>query len=266
MIEVMKSATADEISAVMRGKQRAFLMRRMPGFLSVPFKIYLYENKGDLRHIVNIADSEYRFEGRGAIVGECICWRIEKSDDPRMAQVFQNALCMTMREITENLDGKQGYVCFLEKAEIYKEPKRLEDFGKSRPPNPWCRVGSDENEQTKGRRMKKMNNNEKILNEYAYAIKRAGLSRYIKMGALKMLLTLKEGGTFLKKPRVSADKPMSKKQAHELITAVLVERCIEDEAFLEAVMDGCELVPKWGTETVKGKQYHSLKLEEERGK
>ena len=59
MVEVIKSATADEISAVMRGKQRAFLMRRMPEFLSVPFKIYLYENKGDLRHATNIADSEY---------------------------------------------------------------------------------------------------------------------------------------------------------------------------------------------------------------
>ena len=111
-----------------------------------------------------------------------------------------------------------------------------------------------------------MNSNDKILNEYAYAIRRAGLNRYIKMGALRLLTTLKEGGTFPKKPRVYADKPMSKKQEHDMITAVLVERCIEDEAFLEAALDGRALVPVWGTETVKGKQYHSLRLEAERGK
>ena len=109
-----------------------------------------------------------------------------------------------------------------------------------------------------------MNDNKKILSEYAYAIKRAGLSRYVKMGALKMLLTLKEGDAFPKKPRVSADKPMSLKQSKDMITAVIVEQCIEDGAFLEAVLDGRELVPVWGTETVKGKQYHSLKLEAER--
>lgn len=109
-----------------------------------------------------------------------------------------------------------------------------------------------------------MNSNDKILNEYAYAIKRAGLSRYIKMGALRLLTTLKEGGTFPKKPRVYADKPMSKKQEHDMITAVIVEQCLKDGAFLEAVLDGRELVLVWETETVKGKQYHNLKIETER--
>ena len=109
-----------------------------------------------------------------------------------------------------------------------------------------------------------MNNNEKILNEYAYAIKRAHLGRYVKMGALKMLLTLKEGGAFPKKPRVSADKPMSLKQSKDMITAGLVEKCIEDGAFLEDVLDGRLIVPVWKTETVKGKQYHSIDFAVER--
>ena len=109
--------------------------------------------------------------------------------------------------------------------------------------------------------------NEKILSEYAYAIKRAHLGRYVKMGELKkMLLTLKERGALVlpKKPRVSADKPMSKKQTDDMITAVIVEKCIEDGGFLEAVLDEREIIMVWGTETVKGKQYHSLKIEAER--
>lgn len=105
-----------------------------------------------------------------------------------------------------------------------------------------------------------MNDNDKILSEYQYAIKRTHLYRYIRMGALKTLLRLQEGGAFPKKPKVLKEKQMTEKQSKDMWLATIIEKCISDNTFLESFLLGEELVPFWGTETVKNKQYHSLDL------
>lgn len=102
--------------------------------------------------------------------------------------------------------------------------------------------------------------NDKILFEYQHAIKHTHLCRYIRMGAIKILLRLQEQNAFPKKPKVLKEKKMTAKQLNDLWIGTIIEKCIHDNAFMESFLLGEELVPFWSTETVGKKQYHSLDL------
>ena len=141
MLAVMYGMTADEISAVVSGKRSAILMKKKPKLLNTPFIVYLYEKRGCLRNIPKIGYTHYRYDGRGAVVAECICHTVTRTNaDGMYDNDLNRMLCMPMREICERLEGKPGYVWQIEDVKIYEEPKPIEDFGKNAPPNEWCYV------------------------------------------------------------------------------------------------------------------------------
>jgi predicted transcriptional regulator len=140
MKEAMVSVTAGEISAIACRRKRAVLMKTRPKFLELPFTIYFYEMSGNLTHRPNIGYTAYRYDGRGAVVGECICNTIKTTDIPNIYHVSKKVLRMTAREMTEYLEGKTGHICFLSDVKMYDQPKPIEEFGLKTPPHSWCYV------------------------------------------------------------------------------------------------------------------------------
>lgn len=103
-------------------------------------------------------------------------------------------------------------------------------------------------------------NIEQQLEECRQSMRKLGLYRYIRMGAIDILCQLKEAGFFPKKPKVLKEKIMTSKQSADMWQATIVENCLANSAFLECFMLGEELVAFWKTKTEKGKEYHHLEL------
>ena len=133
----MKAATVKQIIS---GKKKAELMKKRPSLLELPIKVYIYEQKGEMRNQPHISYTTYRRDGRGMVVGECVCSRIQTIDLSVIDENIKNMLHMKAREITEYLDGKTGYILFFSDVKIYDELMGIEAFGKRVPPAPWCRV------------------------------------------------------------------------------------------------------------------------------
>lgn len=101
---------------------------------------------------------------------------------------------------------------------------------------------------------------EKQLEECREAMKKCGLYRYIRMGAIDILMRLQDAGFFPKKPKVLKEKRLTDKQNKEMWMATIMENCLANSTFLESFMLGEELVAFWKTKAEKGKEYHHLEL------
>jgi predicted transcriptional regulator len=106
----------------------------------VPFKMYFYEKLGNLKNIQKVGYTEYRHEGRGRVVGECICHAVKSVDMNQMDFALETALQMKTRDISKLLDGENGYVFFFKSVKEYKNPIPLEAFEKEVAPSKWYRV------------------------------------------------------------------------------------------------------------------------------
>lgn len=91
---------------------------------STPFRVYLYETKA----------------GRGMVVGECVCWMVEKAAQRAYSQVMIEGSELSSDEIAAY--GKGHTVCgwYLAKVKEYERPRPLSDFGLQRAPQSWCYV------------------------------------------------------------------------------------------------------------------------------
>lgn len=105
---------------------------------------------------------------------------------------------------------------------------------------------------------------EKQLQECRQEMRKLGYYRYIRMGAISMLLRLQESGFFPQKPKLLVEKNPTNKQQSDMWNATIIENCLTNTMFLEAFMNGEELVAFWKTETIKGKEYRVLDLVPER--
>ena len=106
----------------------------------VPFKMYFYEKLGNLKNIQKVGYTEYRHEGRGRVVGECICHAVKSVDMNQMDFALETALQMKTRDISKLLDGENGYVFFFGSIKAYKNPLPLEEYKKEFAPSKWYRV------------------------------------------------------------------------------------------------------------------------------
>ena len=101
---------------------------------------------------------------------------------------------------------------------------------------------------------------EKQIEECRQSMRKLGLYRYIRMGAIDIICALRDTGFFPKKPKVLKDKRMTAKQQQEMWSATIVENCLNNNAFLECFMLGEELVAFWKSKVENGKEYHHLEL------
>lgn len=107
---------------VLAGEKTIELRKSAPHGASV-FHVYVYETKAN--------------HGRGAVVGECICYLAQKIE--RFYEVAEGS-CVPVPDIITYAKGKALYGWYLAKVITYEQPRTLSDFGMVRAPQSWCYV------------------------------------------------------------------------------------------------------------------------------
>lgn len=123
MIDVLLSIQPFYCKKVLRLEKLVELRKTCP-HIQGSFRVYLYETKA----------------GRGAIVGECICWYIEKAVQRSYSPVMLESSCLTIDQINAYGKGKPVYGWYLAKITEYDKPRPLSDLGILRAPQSWCYV------------------------------------------------------------------------------------------------------------------------------
>lgn len=113
----------------------------------VPFKAYVYETQGRTETPWIDEDGHFIYKGRGQVIGEFICDRIEmvnaKCSDYGIDLFYHDCLtngCLTEREIEKYFNVPEdrdlramkgnGYVWNISDLKIYDKPKELSEFRK----------------------------------------------------------------------------------------------------------------------------------------
>lgn len=126
MIDVLISIRPSWCHLILSGQKFVELRKSSPKLAPVPcpFRVYLYETK----------------LGRGAIVGECICWLIEKAEQRSCSVAMVEGSCSTFDQIAAYAKSKPVYGWYLAKVTEYKTPQPLSDLGIQRAPQSWCYI------------------------------------------------------------------------------------------------------------------------------
>jgi predicted transcriptional regulator len=93
----------------------------------LPFKVYMYETK----------------PGSGAVVGEFLCWFVERAARRPYQISLVKGSCLEPDEIAMYAGGKTVYGWHISNAIKYDQPVPLERFGLTRAPQSWCYVKED---------------------------------------------------------------------------------------------------------------------------
>ena len=99
-----------------------------------PFKCYIYETQGKTDTPWMDEDGHMVFRGRGAVIGEFVCDRMERFDVPFPAYMDQvdtrllKAACLSYREAHAYLGHRSGCGWHISDLKIYEKPKRIFDF------------------------------------------------------------------------------------------------------------------------------------------
>jgi predicted transcriptional regulator len=141
MNDIIFSVDKKDIPFIFSGKKTALIAKKRPKEISFPTRVLIYEKKGRLRNLKHIAYTAYGYDGRGMIVGECVCDSIEQGDCYKMFEM-SNRLRMTSKEICDYLMGGDGYAFKIRDAKPYDEEISLADLGKETPPQAWYFVES----------------------------------------------------------------------------------------------------------------------------
>ena len=113
----------------------------------VPFKCYIYETQGRTETPWIDEDGHFIYKGRGQVIGEFICDRIEmvnaKCSDYGIDLFYHDCLtngCLTEREIEKYFNVPEdrdlramkgnGYVWHISDLKIYGSPKELSEFSR----------------------------------------------------------------------------------------------------------------------------------------
>lgn len=140
MNSIMFSITKKEFTAIAKGDKKALIAKRRTALFESPLRIYFYEKLGDLRNKENLGYTVYEHDGRGMVVGECICNAVNCIELESVDKSLELALQMKAREISEYLQGGIGYIFFISDVKIYRIPLPLSSFGRSKAPSTWCRA------------------------------------------------------------------------------------------------------------------------------
>lgn len=123
MIDVLASIRPFWCKKILRREKPIELRKSHPN-TEEPFRVYLYETK----------------VGRGMVVGECICWFMEKAYQRSYSATMVEGSCLSVDQINAYAKNKPVYGWYLAKVTEYKKPRPLSDFGIERAPQSWCYV------------------------------------------------------------------------------------------------------------------------------
>lgn len=107
----------------------------------VPFKVFIYETKGATETPWADEDGHLIFKGRGQVIGEFICDRVEKFDVPYPAwdraylkDIFKKS-CLSYNDLHYYIgSGNCGFAWHISGLKIYDKPKELSEYGLKCPP------------------------------------------------------------------------------------------------------------------------------------
>jgi predicted transcriptional regulator len=123
MNEILLSIHPEWLRKIIDGEKTVELRKSRPNDdLPFPFKVYFYETRA----------------GRGAVVGECQCYFIEKAKKPPYNYGIVQGSGLWADAIAEYAKGKPVYGWYLAKAVEYKFSKPLSNFGLKKAPQSWC--------------------------------------------------------------------------------------------------------------------------------
>lgn len=123
MIDILLSVRPRWCRKILRREKPVELRKSSPRIKSV-FRVYLYETK----------------QGRGAVVGECICWMVERAAKRIYSPAMVEGSCLSIEEINTYANGRPVCGWYLAKVTEYKHPRQLSDFNLQRAPQSWCYV------------------------------------------------------------------------------------------------------------------------------
>ena len=144
MREVLISTRPRWVNKITRGIKKIEIRKTRPQE-KTPFKCFIYETKG--RDVEPSSWRDLVYYGRGKVVGEFICDKIEEFYLPYPAyfsQVSQDVIniifdsCLTLLDVHHYIGMKKGYAWHISDLKIYDFPKKLSEFRKPFPFNKAC--------------------------------------------------------------------------------------------------------------------------------
>ena len=149
--------------------EKSIEVRKTRPKIDTPFVCYIYETRGFIRFGNENMNFVAGGKGRGAVIGEFVCDSIQTLffdsdvrygiDHPNdYGKKIMERSCLTLWEIQDYLEGKDGYTYHISNLQIYDRPKVLSDFKTyntrvviengfpmptheiKRPPQSWCYV------------------------------------------------------------------------------------------------------------------------------
>lgn len=119
------------------GKKSVELRKTRPK-VDTPFKCYIYETRGYERVGNENLNCIIGGNGRGKVIGEFVCDKINRIDVPYPAywheldkSVIDSVLggtCLSLAQIHDYLGHRSGYGWHISDLKVYDEPKPLEQF------------------------------------------------------------------------------------------------------------------------------------------
>ena len=136
--DIIMSIHPKWIQKIFTGEKKFTIRKRAPLQCS-PFKVYVYCTKKPDHWIPGVRGFGDSYEVNGNIVGEFTCVRIWDMRPPFKGSEAGTGL--SAKQLYEYM-GDKDHLDFIEIQDpgVYNTPKKLEDFGLSRPPQSWCYV------------------------------------------------------------------------------------------------------------------------------
>ena len=120
-------------SLIASGEKTLEIRKTAPG-IKPPFKCYIYETQGKTETPWMDEDGHMIFKGRGAVIGEFVCDRIERVDVPFPAYIDQvdtqklKAACLSYLEAHAYLGHRSGFGWHISGLKIYDKLKPISDY------------------------------------------------------------------------------------------------------------------------------------------
>lgn len=137
---VLISIRPEWVNKIIAGEKTVEIRKTKPN-LETPFKCYMYETQGKSDTPWIDEDGHMIFRGRGKVVGELTCDRIDEYDDDtisshqhedyaRWNDFDLDRACMHPEDFQNYANGKWLYGWHISKLEIYDTPKPLSEFSR----------------------------------------------------------------------------------------------------------------------------------------
>lgn len=123
MVEVLLSVRPNWMKLILERIKYIELRKSAPQQKSLGmFRVYLYETKSE--------------SGRGAVVGECICYLTAKAGPKEYINLTAGS-CLTELEIKKYAGAGTLWPWYLAQVKEYEKPQPLSNFGVGRAPQSW---------------------------------------------------------------------------------------------------------------------------------